>query len=247
MNRRVLMMNRRGGAKINGLVALLVIGFLIVLLMPVVQNSRGPHGPGNACMNNMSGLAAASLSYQAQHQGRFPTCRVEIEGNKGSWVISLFAQIDRRDLEWKWRDGNPETPHLDLFVCPSDRPSGAEQTKPLLSYLCNTEVFRPDEALKLSEIRDGAQCTLLISEGLLDRAPPMRLYTMTEPKQIGFDSSGSMSDHLSSRHRGGVNAMFADRHWKFLSYKIDDDVWRQLVNPQDSDDPEYEGLPDDFN
>ncbi len=91
---------------IEVLVVIVVLGFLLALLLPAV-NDRRP-GRRAECMNNQKQLALAMLNYEAAHK-RFPGYANRVARRPdgtwvaGSWVVPLFGYLDRADLESAWQ------------------------------------------------------------------------------------------------------------------------------------------------
>jgi len=68
---------------------------------------------------------------------------------------------------------------------------------------------------------------------------------MSEPDQIGFNSTRPWKEQISSHHPGIAIVGLLGGSTRRMNNKISDEVFRQLISPCDSDDPEYVPLKDD--
>lgn len=178
MNRRT----RRGFTLIELLVVITIIGMLMALLLPAVQNARET-GRRATCMNNQKQLGLAAQHYEATYR-YFPGYVNRLAGNNVSWLVSLFPYLGENDLWKKWREGTQWKVYRKLFVCPSDPPEQTSSGSTPLAYVvnCGREgnndtaahgVFhdhRTDSGVRVSldyiNTHDGSQKTLLLSENV---------------------------------------------------------------------------------
>lgn len=133
------------------LVVITIIGTLMSLLLPAVQQAR-ESARGLSCKNNIGQLGKAMLLYE-QNFGRFPgfTNRFRNEvsetddpGKVASWVVSIFPFMEERRAHDAWTQGDatlPGTnrlfaPSIALLNCPSDPPDFSGRAS--LSYVVNT-------------------------------------------------------------------------------------------------------------
>ena len=82
--------------------------------------------------------------------------------------------------------------------------------------------------MELDQITDGLENTILVVEVLSGST------FWTEPLDIEFDAmrfriDDSENGEISGRHRGGVNAVFADGETFFLSNSVSADELRALL------------------
>lgn len=137
------------------LVVITIIGMLMGLLLPAVQNAREA-GRRATCMNNQQQFGTAMLNYEAAKK-RFPghvnrRYRLQAQNNGGqvsemwfttSWVVELFPYLERADLDADWGpNGSSYTTKtvvtLGAFqACPSD-PRSAPPGSPVLAYVVNS-------------------------------------------------------------------------------------------------------------
>ncbi len=163
------------------LVVITIIGMLMALLLPAV-NAAVEAGRGAQCKNRLRNMATAANLYQSTN-GHYPSYenKVSSGGRIGSWVVEMFAELDRYDLQEPWSDDGvaPPTPYWNLLVCPSDPPEQAQGAK--LSFVANSGcatvttgdsiagngIFLGlDQRATQDNILDGTSMTLLFSENI---------------------------------------------------------------------------------
>ena len=137
--------NRRGFTLVELLVVMTIIGMLMALLLPAVQNAREA-GRRTACTNSLFQLALAATRFDEQ-SGFIPGWRnrsprpADTSGttfnNTVSWPVPLLPFMERNDVFKSWAASaatNP-APYIGFFVCPSSPPDAL--TQPTLSYAGN--------------------------------------------------------------------------------------------------------------
>jgi prepilin-type processing-associated H-X9-DG protein len=134
------------------LVVIAIIGTLVALLLPAVQNAREA-GRRNTCINNMKQLALALTSYDTQMKhlpgyanelfnpnapkdatGKVPATA----GRRASWIVMLFPHIEQPALwdDWNNKFGvNAPAPGIENLTCPSDAPDSPGE--PWTNYVGN--------------------------------------------------------------------------------------------------------------
>jgi len=154
------------------LVVITIIGMLVALLLPAVQNAREA-GRRATCINNLKNITLATQNFESSKQ-RFPGWREHLgiptqgmsanQQVKASWAFMILPQLDRNDLYRAYTKKAPENPNdfflgnppipnesLEIMSCPSDPPSetGGAPT----SYAVNAGV--PDRRLSSEDAAMG--------------------------------------------------------------------------------------------
>lgn len=125
---------RTGFSLIELLVVIAVLGILVGLLLPAVQQVREA-ARNTSCQNNIRQIALAAHNFFAGHQKLPPSFRIVpgtvLTGNNGSWslhgrllpYIEASSAYEQVDLNVAWdvqvNTGVP-TMRIDLYQCPSE-------------------------------------------------------------------------------------------------------------------------------
>lgn len=144
---------RRGFTLVELLVVVAIIGLLIALLLPALQQSRAA-ARSAACKSNMRQIGLAVQMYANNHNGRFPL--TAHAGTTSSWVYSLGPYLENVD---------------NIRICP-DEPKAAERlANKSTSYVLNDLICvkQPDAILSLWKLKSTSG-TLIAFEGSDKRA-----------------------------------------------------------------------------
>lgn len=139
------------------LVAIAIIGTLMSLLLPAVQNAR-ESGRRITCTNNLGQIAKAFISYDGQQRllpgwrNTHPALRsglrtsdpvftAVLDANTPSWPIPLMPFLERLDIQKAWESVTQtqpvpvEAPAMQTFICPTS-PADSKASAPL-AYVVN--------------------------------------------------------------------------------------------------------------
>lgn len=131
---------RIGMSRIEAVVAICVIGFLMTMLAPAIQTPRRP-ARRMECLNNLRQIALATLNYATANQGRMPL----LEDGQFGWPVDLLPYLDDAalyrtlkadslaiDKEWQ-RSKRPLLRRV--LSCPADVSNASQHLG--LSYAAN--------------------------------------------------------------------------------------------------------------
>ena len=230
--------SRPGFSRLELVIVLLIVGVLIVLLLPAVQQDRGSRR--NPCKNNLKQIGLALHNYHDVH-GSFPPAIVY--GPDGmpwhSWRTLLLPFLERPDLYERYRFDEPwngpnnnrlaaEAGSLPCFHCYADEQAAAGATS-YVAVVGEGTMWPPDGATTIDDATDGADKTLLVVElsdsGVNWMEPrDLRLDRMT------FEIGASKGVGLRSRH-GGTNRWFREDDPVVVNAVLVDGSLRTLGGP----------------
>src|SRR5687768_3899558 len=127
--------NRRGFTLVELLIVIAIIGLLMGLLLPAVQNARET-GRRTTCSNNMRNLALAIYDKTVSGgKGKYPAWAEQIPIQSGTqrqqlavpWTVRLLPRLESQTLYEQIQTDNggsgfdySKPPALAVFNCPSD-------------------------------------------------------------------------------------------------------------------------------
>lgn len=149
---------RRAFTLVELLVVISIIGMLVSLLLPAVQQAREA-GRRNTCANNMRNVALAVQNF-AGAKGVYPGYRDVLSVNVNnasvpyavSWVTPLLPYLERTDIYTLWRNGlqNGQTQftqvYMNILACPSN-PTGATTGTTICAFVANSGMLDTISAL----------------------------------------------------------------------------------------------------
>ena len=209
----------RGFTLVELLVVLAVIGVLIGLLLPAVQNAREA-ARRTQCANNLKQIGLAIHMHCNTYGGRFPRSTHGTFEFEKTWIYTLAPFMENVDS---------------VRICPAD-PRGAEKLENKgTSYILNEYICEPgpDSAMNINHLQSTSQ-TILVFTSSDSRGtaitedhthsrnwfrPPTsavwpRIVSDIQPDRFGGPPFGSPADQ---RATGTANYLFGDGHVELIS------------------------------
>jgi prepilin-type processing-associated H-X9-DG protein len=218
-------------------------GILVALLLPAVQAAREA-ARRSQCTNNLKQIALAMHNYYDANKCLPPAVITDDKGRPmRSWRVAILPYLECSPLykgynfNEPWDGPNNRKLHntvIQTYRCPSDPSPVKTETNYVMIVGEHTIGGLPNEAIRLSDVRDGASNTIMIVEvtgsGIHWMEP--RDLSVEEIQRGINDGSGQW---ISSKHPGGFNAALCDGSVRFLSQTIDRELLRRLIDPSDGE------------
>ena len=209
----------------------LLFGVGTALLLPAFQAAREA-ARRNACMNDLKNVGLALQEYQMQYRSFPPAYVADATGKPmHSWRVLILPFMNDPQLtalyqQYKF-DEPWDGPNNSLLVhrvkapyhCPS-----SEEPNSMTNYVAvvGMQTAWPlDKSVRPSDIKDGISNTIMVVEVAGSTINWM------EPRDLSFVEATQGIDpphtgpRITSRHVGGVNALFADASVRFLDDTTD--------------------------
>ena len=181
------------------------------------------------CSNNLKQIGMALQNYESSH-GCFPPAVITDEDGRPmhSWRAAILPYLEQASLFERYDRNEPwDGPNnsaladiaLECFRCPSDGEPVERETNYVMITGEGTIGGLPNEAIDVSDVRDGMSNTIMVVE-----VAGSGIHWM-EPRDLTIDEvlSGINSPSgtgIRSNHPGGVNVLFADGSIRFLDESV---------------------------
>lgn len=222
-------------------------GILAALLLPAVQAAREA-ARRSQCTNNLKMIGLGMHNYLSQHRS-FPPAYLPDQDGKPmhSWRVLLLPYLEEEPLYKQYRfdepwDGPNNRALTDLmpkvYQCPSDPSPNAAKTTNYVVITGVGTVFEGAEAMSIRDITDGTSNTFLVVE------VPGTSVNWLEPKDTTIEGINQMLQNAangSGGHPGGFNALFCDGSVRFISFTMDPETLKCLIQKDDG-----QAIPLDF-
>lgn len=151
--------NRRGFTLIEILVVIAIMGTMVSLLLPAVQNAR-ESARTLQCKNNLRQIALATEMFHEQHNA-YPPARYQPRpgdfplydcgGVQTTWLVRILPFLEQGTLEERWSYSRPYADHpndvreqtIAIYTCPSRRSVETAVGTGLLSRTTTTWLSLP--------------------------------------------------------------------------------------------------------
>ena len=219
-----------GGIVLSGVC---VVGILIALLLPAVQQAREA-ARRSACKNNLKQIGLALYNYNDTY-GTFPPAYIPDSTGKPmhSWRVLILPFIDQMPMHdaydfsqpWDSPQNMAITQHIpEVFICPSS-PNHSDTHYVLITG--KDTCFDGSKAIKAREISDGTSQTLFVVEA---RESGIHWSEPRDYDTASFTAPGDPGG-LSSYHLRGFNALFGDGSVRFINESTNVQILKGLITP----------------
>ena len=199
-------------------------GILAALLIPAVQAAR-ESARRVQCSSNLKQIGLALHNYHATHNC-FPPAVITDENGRPrySWRVAILpyleqpALFDQYDRNEAWDGPNNSAlanTVVPTFRCPSDGEPGQCTTSYVMITGEGTMGGEPNEAVDMSDVRDGMSNTILVVEVAGSGIHWMEPRDLTIDEVLGGINNPSGTG-IRSNHPGGAMVLLADACVQFL-------------------------------
>ena len=219
----------KGGGDQAQLSNVAVVGTLVGMLLPAVQQVRGA-ARRTQSMNNMRQICLASLNYESAYM-KFPSNIVDEDGKPLlSWRVAILPFIEQNALYNEFHLDEPwDSDHniklLDRMPASFRSPNVDSDTKTVyLGFEGEGTMQDPDEKkLGFGDITDGSSNTILAVEANENAA-----IEWSKPQDLELDKDRPGKD-VGDLRPGGFNVVLCDGSVHFVSSDIDGETLINLI------------------
>ncbi|MEL7499999.1 MAG: DUF1559 domain-containing protein [Planctomycetota bacterium] len=238
--------NNRGFTLVELMVVMSIIGVLIAMLFPAVQQVRDA-ARRTTCGNNLRQIGVGLLSFEAAHQS-FPA-GAEL-GTYHAWSSRILPFVEQTslynnlDFKLTWdatQNLTARQTSLAVFTCPSTwktypgstdysgiSGSSHNATRNLGRNGMLFPVTRRFGPVRMASITDGTSNTVMVGEAIAINENNFG-YWSCGLNCIGHDDGPvnnlrGAADELASSHAGGAQSVFADGSTHFLNEGVALDI-----------------------
>jgi prepilin-type N-terminal cleavage/methylation domain-containing protein/prepilin-type processing-associated H-X9-DG protein len=248
------MRRRPGFTLVELLVVIGIIALLISILLPAL-NRATEAARGVKCLSNLRQLALATVMYNNENRGHYPSCATN---QPDDWFVwQPLTDITQSALSKYLGKANPE-----MFRCPSDSELQGHQNQYVYSYSANWMIFEPRDynnvntkpppftaffgrytggdltrerpSLKNTDVRSPDHVIMLVDESsqTIDDNCWAPQHYFSDGLNLLSNRHDRRSESSTDPNAGRGNAVFCDGHAEFMQRK--DSIDRTFFDPRKS-------------